>query len=181
MFTELMPLLKQRSVMITISDVGDGLLRVNVIPHKIEGGSDENTALTSPLSITGSPDELDRELPGQLSSFTESILRTATNLEELKAQHTAAVKALEAENKKRLDDKKKLNGAKSAATSPVSSNPAPEFKDGKPVFGSKSALPATENRSLFETGEKTQHGSHVEEPSEGQSTVVRDSSASGSS
>lgn len=181
MFAELMPLLKQRSVMITISDVGDGLLRINVIPRKIEGGgSDENTALTSPLSITGSPDELDRELPGQLSSFTESILKTATNLEELKAQHAAAVKALDAENKKKLDDKKKLNGAKGAATSPVSSNPGPEFKDGKPVFGSKSALATTENRSLFETGEKAEHGNDVERPSEGESTMVRDSSASGS-
>ena len=181
MFTELMPLLKQRSVMITISDIGDGLLRINVIPRKIEGGSDENTALTSPLSITGNPGELDRELPGQLSSFTESILKTATNLEELKAQHAAAVKVLEAENRKRLDDKKKPNGAKSAATSPASSNPGPEFKDGKPVFGSKSALATTENRSLFETGEKTEHGNDVERPSEGESTMVRDSSASGSS
>ena len=53
MFTELMPLLKQRAVMITISDVGEGLLRVNIIPRKIEGGSEDNAALTTPLSITG--------------------------------------------------------------------------------------------------------------------------------
>jgi PRTRC genetic system protein E len=153
--------------MITVSDIGDGLLRINVIPRKIEGGSDENTALTSPLSITKRPDELDRELPGQLSSFAESILRTATNLEELKAQHTAAVKALEAENKKKVDEKKKSNGAKSASTSPASSSPAPDFKDGKPVFGSKSTVPATETRSLFETGDRTEHGTDVERPSEG--------------
>jgi hypothetical protein len=60
-FTELMPLLRQRAVMITISDVGDGLLRVNIIPRKlVEGSSDENAALTTPLSITGKADELDR-------------------------------------------------------------------------------------------------------------------------
>jgi len=53
-FTELMPLLKQRVVMITISDVGEGLLRVNVIPRKLDGSADENGALTVPLSITGS-------------------------------------------------------------------------------------------------------------------------------
>jgi len=54
-FTELMPLLRQRAVMITISDVGQGLLRVNIIPRKlvVDGSSDENTALTTPLSITG--------------------------------------------------------------------------------------------------------------------------------
>src|SRR5258706_10245942 len=63
-FTELMPLLRQRAVMITISDVGQGLLRVNIIPRKlvVDGSSDENTALTTPLSITGKAEELDREL-----------------------------------------------------------------------------------------------------------------------
>lgn len=155
MFTELMPLLKQRSVMITVSDVGDGLLRINVIPRKIEGSSDENTTLTSPLSITGNPDELDRELPGQLFSFTESVLKTATNLEDLKAQHAAAVKALEAENRKKLDDKK-TSGSKGAATPPANSNPVPEYKDGKPVFGSKAAPFAAENRSLFHAGDQAE-------------------------
>ncbi len=154
MFTELMPLLKQRAVMITISDIGEGLLRINFIPRKIEGASDENLALTTPLSITGRPEELDRELPGQLASFTESILKTGTNLEELKVQHAAAVKALEAENRKRLDDKKKSNGSKAGSTPPPNLNDAPVFKDGKPVFGSKTAPPPTESRSLFETAER---------------------------
>src|SRR5437773_597814 len=121
-FTELMPLLRQRAVMITISDVGEGLLRVNIIPRKLEGSSEDNTALTTPLSITGKAEELDRELPGQLATFTESIARTGSNLDELKTQHAAAVKALEAENKKKLDDKKKGNGSKTASTPP---NPNP--------------------------------------------------------
>ena len=152
MFTELMPLLRQRAVMITISDVGQGLLRVNIIPRKlvVDGSSDENTALTTPLSITGKAEELDRELPGQLATFTESIARTGSNLDELKTQHAAAVKALEAENKKKLDDKKKVNGSKTAST-PPNPNPAAEFKDGKPVFGSKGTPPAGESRSLFDT------------------------------
>lgn len=107
MFTELMPLLKQRVVMITISDIGEGLLRVNVIPRKLDGSSDENGALTVPLSITGKADELDRELPSQLTSFTESVTKTGSNLDELKTQHAAAVKAVEAENKRKIDDKKK--------------------------------------------------------------------------
>ena len=178
MFVELMPLLKQRAVMMTVSDIGEGLLRINVIPRKIDGGSDENAALMSPLSVTGSPDELDRELPSQLASFTESILKTATNLEELKAQHAAAVKALDAENRKKLDDKKKVTGSKSTATTSPNSNHAPEFKDGKPVFGSKSVAAATETRSLFETGDRTEHGTDIERPSEGQSTMIRDSSGS---
>src|SRR5271165_2491906 len=168
-FTELMPLLRQRAVMITISDVGQGLLRVNIIPRKllVDGSSDENTALTTPLSITGKAEELDRELPGKLATFTESIAKTGSNLDELKTQHAAAVKALEAENKKRLDDKKKVNGSKTAST-PPNPNPAAEFKDGKPVFGSKGTPPA--GGSLFDTA--TDQADAVEQPAEDEETTA---------
>jgi PRTRC genetic system protein E len=168
-FTELMPLLKQRAVMITISDVGEGLLRVNIIPRKIEGGSEDNAALTTPLSITGKAEELDRELPGQLTSFTESIAKTGSNLEELKTQYSAAVKALEAENKKKLDDKKKVNGSKTAST-PPNPNPPAEFKDGKPVFGSKATPPAGESRSLFDSSTDQADADVVEQPAEDEET-----------
>src|SRR5712692_8521444 len=171
-FTELMPLLRQRAVMITISDVGQGRLRVNIIPRKlvVDGSSDENTALTTPLSITGKAEELDRELPGQLATFTESIARTGSNLDELKTQHSAAVKALEAENKKKLDDKKKGNGSKTASN-PPNPNPAAEFKDGKPVFGSKATPPTGENRSLFETAPDQADADLVEQPAEDDATA----------
>jgi PRTRC genetic system protein E len=170
-FTELMPLLRQRAVMITISDVGQGLLRVNIIPRKlvVDGSSDENTALTTPLSITGKAEELDRELPGQLATFTESIAKTGSNLDELKTQHAAAVKALEAENRRKLDDKKKVNGSKTAST-PPNPNPAAEFKDGKPVFGTKGTPPAGESRSLFDTA--TDQADAVEQPAEDEETTA---------
>jgi PRTRC genetic system protein E len=149
-FTELMPLLKQRVVMITISDVGEGLLRVNVIPRKLEGSTDENGALTVPLSITGKAEELDRELPGQLASFTESVTQTGSNLDELRTQHAAAIKAVEAENRKKMDDKKKGNGSRLASTIPTTPVPAAEFKEGKPVFGSKAPQQPIESQSLFD-------------------------------
>ena len=153
MFTELKPLLKQRVVMITVSDIGDGLLRVNIIPRKLgDGGSEDNAALTTPLTVTGRAEELDRDLASQLASFTESIAKSGSNLEEVKTQHTAAVKAVEAENKRKLDERKKTNGSKAAnVTPPKTSPPAAEFKDGKPVFGSKSPATLTgESRNLFD-------------------------------
>jgi PRTRC genetic system protein E len=148
-FTELLPLLKQRLLMITVSDVGDGLLRVNVIPRKLDADSDQSQALTTPLSITGSAEELDRELPGQLLSFTESVVKTGSNLEELKTQHAAAVKAIDAENKKRLDEKKKGGASKTQSTPPARMVTS-DFKDGKPLFGSKAAPAANECRGLFD-------------------------------
>jgi PRTRC genetic system protein E len=149
-FTELMPLLKQRVVMITISDVGEGLLRVNVIPRKVEGSTDENGTLTVPLSITGKAEELDRELPGQLASFTESVTQTRSNLDELRTQHAAAIKALEAENRKKVDDKKKGKGPRPASTAPTTPTPTAEFKESKPIFGSKTPQPPVESQSLFD-------------------------------
>ena len=150
MFTELMPLLKQRVVMITISDVGEGLLRVNVIPRKLEGSTDENGVLTVPLSITGKAEELDRELPVQLASFTESVAQTGSNLDELRTQHAAAIKAVEAENRKKMDDKKKGNGPRPISTPPTTPTPTAEFKEGKPIFGSKVPQQPVESQGLFD-------------------------------
>jgi hypothetical protein len=91
-------------------------------------------------------------------------------LDELRTQHAAAVKALEAENKKKLDDKKKVNGSKTAST-PPNPNPPTEFKDGKPVFGSKATPPTGENRSLFDTATDQNETGAVEQSVEDDATV----------
>ena len=152
MFTELMPLLKQRVVVMTISRVDDELVCVSVIPKKRDGATDEDSALAVPLSFTGRSDELDRELPTQLAGFTESVIKTGSNLEELKAQHAAAVKAVDAENRKRLEEKRKA----SSKSGPPPEKPAagPEIKDGKPVFGSKASCEPADTASLFDAVEK---------------------------
>jgi len=68
------------------------------------------------LSVTGKPDELDRELSEQLGAFGGSVIKTGSNLDELRTQHAAAVKALEAENKKKLNEKRKADGSKATST-----------------------------------------------------------------
>ena len=166
MITELVPLLKQRVVMITVSDVGEGVLRVNVIPRKLDADSDQKQALTTPLSITGSAEELDRELPGLLASFTESVIKTGSNLDELRTQHAAAVKAVEAENKKHFDEKKRASGAK-ATVAPPAPSPTPEFKDGKPIFGSKPVPAAGDCRGLFDAPTAAAEADSVVGPTEG--------------
>ena len=123
-----------------------------------------------PLSITGKAEELDRELPGQLTSFTESVTKTGSNFDELKTQHAAAVKAVEAENKKKMDDKKKGNGSKTASTPPASPTPTADFKDGKPVFGSKTTPPAGRKREPVRHS-NVDGGDHDEWPAEDPSTA----------
>jgi PRTRC genetic system protein E len=88
-FVELMPLLKQRTLLITVARI-DEKLKVNVIPVKAKEGEDE--ALTTPLSYTGSPEELDRELGQHLASYVDSYLALGSTLAEAKAEIDAAAR-----------------------------------------------------------------------------------------
>ena len=90
MFIELMPLLKERTLLITVARV-DEKVRVNVIPAKVKEGEDH--ALTTPLSVTGSAEELDAELGRHLASYVDSHLALGSTLAEAKAEMDAAAKA----------------------------------------------------------------------------------------
>jgi PRTRC genetic system protein E len=61
MFTELMPLLRKRRLLLTISLVEGDTIRATVVPQK--ACDTEDNALTTPLAITGTAEELDRDLP----------------------------------------------------------------------------------------------------------------------
>jgi PRTRC genetic system protein E len=151
MFIELLPILRNRTVMLTIALVNDQAIRVNVIPKRLKDGDSGDCALTTPLTVTGTPEELDREFSGQLVAFTGSFVRLGSNLSEIEAAHATAVKAVEAERKKELENKRKGAVSKPASTSPAVSS-GPEIKDGKPVFGSKTVT-ATQGPSLFDSQE----------------------------
>ena len=90
MFIELMPLLKERSLLVTVARLNDKL-KVNVIPAKIKDGEDQ--ALTTPLSYTGSAEELDGELGTHLASYVDAHLSLGSTLAEAKADMDAAAKA----------------------------------------------------------------------------------------
>src|SRR5258708_4159804 len=91
MFAELMPLLGERAVMTTVARLNQNSIRINVIPSRKK--EDENAALATPLSFSGTPEELDRELGSSLASYVEDNLRLQTALAEAKAEMEAAAKA----------------------------------------------------------------------------------------
>jgi hypothetical protein len=94
---------------------------------------------------------LDREFASQLVGFTGSFVKLGSNLSEIEAAHATAVKAVEAERKKELENKRK--GSTSKAAPPASmARPEPEPKDGKPVFGSKPAA-TMQAPTLFDSHE----------------------------
>ena len=128
MFVELMPLLAGRTVMITVARVDDRTLRVNVIPTKTS--ENENAALTTPLSYTGTPEELDGELGKQVAGYVETHQQLGSTLAQAKAEMDAAAKAAQEETKRKAAERNKKpsdpNTEKAAAptSQPASSPPA---------------------------------------------------------
>jgi len=151
-FVELMPLLAGRTVLITVAKVDDKTLRVNVIPH---AKADENPALSTPLTYTGSPEELDAELGKHLASYVQTHQQTASTLAEAKATMEAAAKAAQEEAKRKAEERKKAvqkphdKGttataaepgltASSASGTPSETAPAPASAGAPGLFGTTS-------------------------------------------
>ena len=117
MFKELAPFLRQLAVLLTVTRHEDDQIGVNIIPTKLQEG--ENTALTTPLKLTGTAEELDRDLPSAIVDYVASHLQLRSTLDKAKAEMNAAGKAAQAEARaKKLTAKKeplKTEVAKPAA------------------------------------------------------------------
>ena len=127
MFVELMPLLAGRTVLITVAKVDDKTLRVNVIPALAK--ADDNPALSTPLTYTGPPEELDAELGKHLAGYVQTHQQTASTLSEAKATMEAAAKAAQEEAKRKAEERKKAAPKSpdkgTAATAETVSAPGP--------------------------------------------------------
>ena len=95
MFKELAPVLRDRAVLLTVTLVDADQIRVNIVPKKLKDG--DNDALTTPLSVTGTAEELDAELSSTIVGFVGSHLQMKNTLEKAKAEMDAASKAAQAE------------------------------------------------------------------------------------
>ena len=83
MFTELMPLLRKCRLIFTMSLVEGDTIRATVLPQK--SCETEDNAVTTPLAITGTAEELDRDLPQQLVEFVGAHLQLQSTLASAKA------------------------------------------------------------------------------------------------
>lgn len=118
MFQELMPLLGQRMVIIALSRVGDNEMRINVVPKPLKSDQqDDGAALATPLSVTGTPKELDEHLPRQLRGFVETHLGLSSTLRSAKEQMEAAAKAAREAARKATSSKSQIGSSKRATPS----------------------------------------------------------------
>ena len=144
MFKELGPLLRQRAVVLIVTRLEDDTIRVNVIPRKLN--ESENDALTTPLCVAGSAEELDAELPSALVQFVGAHLELRNTLESAKEQIAAAAKAAKAEARSKVAPKAAPAPTEPAATETKKPADAPP----KPAEPRKQE-PAR-NASLFDIG-----------------------------
>ncbi len=105
MFQQLVPLLRQRSVLLTVTCLEEDEIRVNVLPKKLADG--ENAALTTPMSFTGTAAELDAQLPNAIVSFVASHLELKNTLDRAKEEMAAAAKAVQDEARNKSKTAKK--------------------------------------------------------------------------
>jgi PRTRC genetic system protein E len=98
--------------MITVAREDDKAVRVCIIPKKAK--EDENPALTTPLSYTGTPEELDAELGRHLANYVECHTQLGSTLAQAKAEMEAAAKAAQEEVRKKAAER-----GKKAADKPV--------------------------------------------------------------
>jgi PRTRC genetic system protein E len=144
MFKELVPILRNRAVLMTATALDDDQIRVNVVPKKMKDG--DHDALTTPLSVTGTAEELDTQLAATLVGFVASHLQMKNALEKAKADMDVATKAAQAEARAKAKTP--------ASKTPVKVEPIPAAAVAQPTEPAKPA-PARP-ASLFDAPSPTE-------------------------
>jgi PRTRC genetic system protein E len=121
---------------------------VNVIPTT-KSGATENPALTTPLSYTGTPEELDAELGKQLASYVVCHRALASTLASAKAEMDAAAKAAQEEARKKAEERRKK-----AAEKPADNSAAPATVSTAPRSPATASL-FVDTQPAAESGTKT--------------------------
>jgi PRTRC genetic system protein E len=163
MFKELAPYLRQRAVLLTVTHLEEDQIRVNVIPQKIKEG--ENAALTTPLTVSGTAEELDRDLPATLVNFVSVHLQLKNTLDQAKAEMDAAVKTAQAEARAKSKTQAnktpaRIETAPAAAVAqptdpvkPAPARPASLFDVASPVDNEDDPTGSEGNSSVLEGSE----------------------------
>lgn len=158
MFTEIKRVLARRSLTITVAVLENEQIRVNVVPHSLPEDQKVNSqvkyshknevaavpdeaikALTTPLSVTGTAEEIDAQFPVILSQYVESHVTLQQTLDRASNEISDAVKAIDERNKNKTKEKA-TNGKKEEK----STKPQPETKTDEtlPLWWTNSSVPA---------------------------------------
>ena len=157
-FVQLMPMLADRTLLLIVSKADDQHLTLSVVPKRMKEG--ENAALTTPLCCTGTPEELDRDLPTQLRDFVAGHLALSNNLAQIQREREEAEKAAREELKKK---QKTVGNGGVKAKAPESE---PKVEEKTPL-----AAPVASTMNLFES--TADPAPQVETPSQSRANATR--------
>lgn len=187
MFTELMPLIKQRPLTITVAAEGNSRIRLNVVPKPVDKDKAANNkighthnkevapipdeaiqALTTPLSITGTPEEVDAGLVEALTKFAASHQTLQQSFDSAAANIADAVKAID--ERERIKKEKDKAAAKKTTTTAAkqpdtAKTPEPELpslftapavstKDGQPAITSQTNVSESQEENPAGEGDE---------------------------
>lgn len=133
MFQQLVPLLRRRSVLLTVTSFEDDQIRVNLVPKKLKEG--ENSALTTPMSFTGTAAELDEQLPDAIVSFVASHLELQNTLTRAREEMDAAAKAAQEEARSKAKSNKKPTSAPVKTAKPAAKEEPKKEPEPPPLPG----------------------------------------------
>ena len=144
MFTELMPVLQDRPLTITVVAVAGGKIKVCVVPQSQDKDGKVNSkvgyqaekevkkvpesaikALTTPLALTGTPEELDAGLVEQLTTYAQAHVQLQHGIAQATQEITDAVKAIEDRNKVKSKAKAADTAKKDPADATAEKRPEP--------------------------------------------------------
>lgn len=137
MFTELMPVIADRPLTITVASLAGGKVRVCVIPQSQEKDGAINgkgthpkevakipdasiKALTTPLVLTGSPEELDADIARVLTTYVASHEQLQHGIAQATQEITEALRAIEERSKTQNIKPKQKTDAKRAGSDKTS-------------------------------------------------------------
>lgn len=163
MFTELMPVIQDRPLTITVAAVADGKIKVCVVPQSQDKDGKVNSkigyqaekevkkvpesaikALATPLALTGTPEELDAGLAEQLKTYAAAHEQLQHGIVQATQEIADAVKAIEERNKTKSKNKTETGKKESASTPPSEKKepPAATQSDTLPLAWCSTTAPA---------------------------------------
>ena len=161
MFRELAPLLRQRAVLLTVTHLEEDQIRVNVLPKQV--GTGENTALTTPFSVTGTAEELDEQLPQAFVQFVGKHLELKNTLEAAKAEMDAAAKQAKEDAKSKTKATPKRPEPVPAKPELAKPAPAPSLFDIRPAAAESTPTSSDEDEILKEIQANEQSNDETED------------------
>ena len=147
MFKELMPVIEHRPLTITVALLPGGKIRACVIPQSLESDGKVNDkvthgkevakipesaikALTTPLAITGTAEELDAGLAQQLANFAESHVQLQNGMDQATREITDALKAIQEREKTKSKAKTVSSAAKNESKDETGGKEEPPSAQG---------------------------------------------------